>query len=206
MDRYMKIKSIINEIIKEGKQVGIVYHFTTLNNAIMIVKSNHLKAYRATKNINGRTLSTSRDKNFSKRRGDQLSISGADIAFVLDGNKLSNTYQVRPYDDTYDATEREYEPEDKLNFGDEQEEIWYGKKIESDVGFKNFNKYVIKVIFTKRFIDKCFFKPAKLYVVGEDKVTDLFGSSDEFELEPRKKINEIKDWFENNGFKVEIEK
>ena len=202
----MKIKSIINEIIKEGKQVGTVYHFTTLNNAIMIVNSDHLKAYRATKNINSRTLSTSRDKNFSKRRGDQLSISGADITFVLDGNKLSNTYQVMPYDDTYDATDREYDEDDRINFGDEQEEIWYGKKLESDAGFKNFSKYVIKVIFTKRFINKCFLDPAKLFRNGEDKITDLFGSSNEFELDGRKKINEIKAWFESKGFKVEIEK
>jgi hypothetical protein len=111
-----------------------------------------------------------------------------------------------PYDDTFDQRSGEYEEDDRTNFGDEQEELWYGKKIQADVGFKNFSKYVIKAIFTKRFINKCFSKPEKLYVVGEDEITDLFGSSEEFELDVTNKIKEIKAWFENKGFKVELEK
>lgn len=202
----MKLKQILNEVINEAKQVGIVYHFTTLNNAILIVNYNHLKGYRATKNINGRTVSTTRDKNFSKRRGDQLSISGADIVFVLDGNKLSNIYQVKPYDDTFDVADQEYDEDDRLNFGDEQEEIWYGKNIERDMGFKNLNKFVLKIIFTKRFIQKCFNNPKKLYVTGEDKITPLFGTDEDFDLAPTKKVNEIKNWFESQGYKVEFEK
>lgn len=202
----MKLRKIYESILGEGKQVGKVYHFTSLNNAIKIVKNDHLKGFHATKNIKGRTVSTTRDKNFSRRRGDQLSISGADITFELDGNKLSNVYQVMPYDDTYDKDAGEYEDEDRINFGDEQEEVWYGKKLEQDVGFKNFSKYVSKVIFTKRFINKVFQKPEKLFVRGEDSITDLFGNVNDFLIDGRGKINQIKQYFEQNGYKVELEK
>ena len=202
----MKLRNILNEIINEAKQVGIVYHFTTLNNSIPIIKTNHLKAYHATKNVEGRTVSTTRDKYFSKRRGDQLSISGADIIFVLDGNKLSNVYQVRPYDDTYDAADREYDEDDRLDFGDEQEEIWYGKNIQRDLGFRNLDRFVLKLIFTKRLVDKIFSNPKKLFITGEDQVSPIFGDVNSFELNPKEKIEEIKKWFEGKGYTVEIEK
>jgi hypothetical protein len=87
----MKLKRILNEIIKEGKQVGTVYHFTNLYAAIKILDTDLLKADSATRNIQGITVSTTRNKTFSKQRlGQSLQISGDDVGFELDGNSMSN--------------------------------------------------------------------------------------------------------------------
>jgi hypothetical protein len=97
---------------------------------------------------NHRTISTTRDKNYVNSR-NSLSIPG-DVVFVLDGDKLASKYKRRPIDDRYDTINKKLFD---ISYGDEQEELWYGKQIEKDKGIKDIKKYIKKVIFTKHFIN-----------------------------------------------------
>lgn len=200
----MKLKQLFLEILSERKQVGKVYHFTTLRNAVFIVKTNLIKASRATKNINEPTISTTRDKNFSKHRSVSIQIGGADIAFALNGDSLSDRYEVRPYDDAYVSADKEYDEDDKQAFGDEQEELWYGKKLQSDGGFANIKKYTFLVIFSKRFKKTLVSNPKDFRYT--DDIIDVFPNLLDVNVSPIEKMNEIKSWFESNGFRVEFEK
>lgn len=150
-----KLYEIYSEItLIEGKQVGTVYHWTTMAMLFKILDTNILKGYTATKRIRGITVSTTRDKNFIKNRGNGiLVISGGEVGIVLDGNKLANTYQVMPYDDSMDSS-GEIDYDDKQAFGDEQEELWYGSRLVRDGGIKNISKYILKLIITKRFLTR----------------------------------------------------
>lgn len=201
----MKLRKIYESILNEGKQVGIVYHFTSLNSAIGIIEKNWLKAYKSTKNL-GQTVSTTRDKRFSKSRLNQTtSIMGDHICFVIDGNKMSNVYQVKPYDDTVYKDGTVSEP-DREAFGDEQEEVWYGKRLEGDGGIKNFSNYVIKVILTRKLLNVMVDSPKKLIPVDNNQVTDKIGNVDDINVNIHQRLKSIKDFFEGKGFTVEIEK
>lgn len=204
----MKLKTVLSEILSESKQVGIVYHFTSLYGAIKIVEDNRIKAGRATKNINGKTISTTRNKHFSKQRIDgELQIQGAYFAFELDGTALSNRYKVKPYDDTYDAAEKEYDEDDKIAFGDEQEEVWFGNALEGDGGFKNVKRFVNKIIITKKFKKDLLYSPNKLSNSSDKSFVDsVFPNMDKIDSSPVDKMNEIINFFKSKGFVVELEK
>lgn len=78
------------DILREAKQVGILYHSTSGDNLISILKSNSLKI-GMTANYTMETpiaIFFTRNKNY--RPGD--------YTLKLDGNKLSNNYKVNPYD------------------------------------------------------------------------------------------------------------
>jgi hypothetical protein len=91
----IKLVDILKEIT-EGKQVGDLYHFTPLKNIPTILNSQRLNP-----NDEGQ-ISTSRrpnmnieifmDDGFSNRM-DNVSIA----RMVLDGNKISNKYKIRPF-------------------------------------------------------------------------------------------------------------
>lgn len=203
----MKLKKILNQVITERKQVGTVYHFTSLNSALQIVLSDNIRAATVTKNINQPTVSTTRDKHFSKSRmNTPLSISGADIAFVLNGDSLSDRYEVMPYDDTYVKSWKKFDTIDKEAFGDEREELWYGKQIQSDKGFKNVKKYTMYVIFTKRFLNKLLDADKLRPPHGTDKVDELFNDMYDASVSPQKKLKDVTDFFEKQGYTVKIEK
>lgn len=133
--------------VAESKQVGDVYHFTSLSNFLQILADNKIK----TGDIymfggDNSTISTTRDKNFISRTfksGEGNSISGDQIGIMLDGNKLSDKFKVRPYNYSYDQGDP--------RAGDEQEELFYGKKINQQGGIRNLNKYIKGIIFTPKF-------------------------------------------------------
>lgn len=151
------MKIFFADFISESKQVGDVYHFTSLHSLITILNTDFLKGYWSSSILNDfdvytmryRTISTTRDKNYVNSRGF-ISISGDDIALVLDGTKLSTKYKCRPIDDRYDVASNKVK---NASFGDEQEEVWYGNLINKDQGIKNIKSYIKKIIFTKKFIN-----------------------------------------------------
>ena len=120
------------DLLNEGKQVGILYHWTDLKSLINIIKNNTLNAtdpdYGKTTHadISGPSLSFTRTSN---RYAFQLA-EEADAVLVIDGDKLSNNYKIIPYSD-FNA------------FSDEMEERIYNKNV------TNLDKYVIKVILYK---------------------------------------------------------
>ena len=82
-----KFRSIVENILKEAKQVGILYHATTLEGLKGILESDKIQAdYYSSGCSDG--ISTSRDKTYFYQ---------APVQLILDGNKLSNKYKLEPY-------------------------------------------------------------------------------------------------------------
>ncbi len=137
---------IVKRVINEGKQVGILYHSTSIKNLFKIIEENKLIAFSSDLN-NLIDFRTQRDDNFmfhplagpiikdrekykpyiSFTRNKNYKRTPKDVVFVIDGDKLSERYKIIPYS----------------HFGgrenDEMEE-----RIYRDVN--NLDKYIIKVI------------------------------------------------------------
>ena len=121
-----------NDDLDEAKQVGILYHWTSLKNLEDIIKTNtiHPTYSEFDDEDNGVSLTRSKNKH-------QFGISeAADCVIVLDGDKLSNNYKIKPYNDL------EVAQYDDFGVFDEMEERLLGS-------IKNLNKYVIKIILYK---------------------------------------------------------
>ena len=107
------------EKIIEGKQVGTLYHFTSLVNLFKILDDNVLRSSES----NG-YLSLTRDFYSHKTIARTYS-----CCLVLDGDKISNNYKLEPFQDSYFGTSI------KKKIQDEKEE-----RLFKDL--KNLNKYV----------------------------------------------------------------
>ena len=80
------------DLLNEGKQVGTLYHFTTLRGATGILTSGKIKI-----NEDG-VISTTRDKNLNTAEFDTEGDPDENIVRIdLDGNKISNNYKIQPY-------------------------------------------------------------------------------------------------------------
>jgi len=104
----------LTDILREAKQVGTLYHYTEKWLLKQIIESNTLLA----------PVSFTRSK-------DKKTVFwiGAECALVVNGDKLSNIYKIRPYQ-SHDEEGR---------FFDEMEE-------RVDKNITSLNKYLIKVI------------------------------------------------------------
>jgi hypothetical protein len=102
------------DILKEAKQAGILYHYTENWLLEKIIESNTLLA----------PISFTRSK-------DKKTVSwiDAEVALVIDGDKLSTKYKIRPYQDR----------DEEGRFFDEMEE-------RVDKNIVDLDKYLIKVI------------------------------------------------------------
>jgi len=142
------IREYLNEqefLLKEGKQIGVLYHNTNIENAKSILKTNTLRIHNNDLNslIDYRTL---RDNNvifspfgpflndrkkikpyISFTRNKMYKRTDDNVQFILDGDKLSQNYKIYPYSQ---FGGREY---------DEMEERVYRNII-------NLDKYIIKII------------------------------------------------------------
>lgn len=94
----------LKNIIKEAKQVGIIYHYTTFEAGLKILKLNQLKSSEAADSTNAKpvfAVSFTRDKRFHDNHVvgfDESSIGNKpQLRFTIDGNKLSNKFKVQPY-------------------------------------------------------------------------------------------------------------
>jgi len=80
------------DLLNEGKQVGTLYHFTTLRGATGILTLGKIKI-----NEDG-VISTTRDKNLNTAEFDTEGDPDENIVRIdLDGNKISNNYKIQPY-------------------------------------------------------------------------------------------------------------
>lgn len=216
------------KLLTERKQVGDVYHFTSLLSLFKILDEDRLAAARSTYNFSVNlgpkkwnekmgivdkfysTVSTTRDKNFVKTRvssNKKQQIGGSDVGIVLDGDRLSDTYQTMAYDETF-APDRDQEEMDDLRnlYGDEMEQIWFGKKIESDRGIKNIKRYIKKIFITSKFknrlvnydYDSTFF-PKSFY--------NEYAVNWDYSTSPQEKLEQLKDFIEfKYNIPVEIQK
>ena len=118
--------------LDEAKQVGILYHWTSLKNLEDIIKTNIIRPTYSEFDDEDNGVSLTRSKN-----KHQFGIAeAADCVIVLDGDKLSNNYKIKPYNDTETA---QY---DDFGIFDEMEERLLG-------AIKNLNKYIVKIILYK---------------------------------------------------------
>ena len=152
----------IEEFLLEGKQVGVVYHYTSIFNLVKILDTNSLKGsilppqhfqfseydleqgdyeiekldnyYSELKNkiLSNRCISLTRDKLFHL----QSRTPYLDCRLVLDGDMLSNNYEIVPYQ--YVA----HYGKNMEGIGDEQEELLIIKRGNC---VTNIRKYIISV-------------------------------------------------------------
>jgi hypothetical protein len=128
-------KDLKEDELNEAKQVGILYHYTTLDSLEDIITSNKLLS-----NVPDVDVDDELDPNINKGgmvaftranpKSAQFTIAqDADAVLVVDGDKLSNSYRIEPTHQ-YGGNE------------DEMEE-----RIYKDIN--NLNKYLIKVMLFK---------------------------------------------------------
>jgi hypothetical protein len=86
----------LKRLLKEAKQVGTLYHFTSFDSLKNILQSNTIKGSWGNEDVKGKYVSTTRDKNLWKT-DPNLGAEELQVALVLDGDKLSNKYKIRPY-------------------------------------------------------------------------------------------------------------
>lgn len=112
---------LVKRYIKEAKQVGLLYHFCTIDAvATYIAPTDTLSSSGNYKNwlLGGNTnaISFTRDKNFTvktqRNQDPQLF-----VCLEIDGDKLSENYKIKPYNDlAFDSDtgvfDPYYEPED----------------------------------------------------------------------------------------------
>lgn len=107
-----KFYNLIENILKEAKQVGILYHATRLDYALSIVKDNTIHANPKaqkdgrTLDLNSLGISTSRNKLFMYK---------GDVEIMLDGDKLSEKYSILPYNYFNDWPTEELTSAEKRN-------------------------------------------------------------------------------------------
>lgn len=129
----MNLLRLIQEIIKEGKQVGLLYHYTTPSAWWEIQDCDCLMAaevppFEKTEPF----ISTTRNKNFHKTEGFDLGLGyGATpiIRLTLDGNKLSQRFKISPHAYFTDTSDGPRTPND-VYYTDEYEERIYTKVIQ----------------------------------------------------------------------------
>jgi hypothetical protein len=90
--------------LKEGKQVGIIYHYTTFEGGLKILQSNQLKSSDAADSTNAKpvfAISFTRDKRFHNNHNVGFDVSSfgqrPQVRFTVDGNNLSNRYKIGSY-------------------------------------------------------------------------------------------------------------
>ena len=141
------------DLLKEAKQVGILYHWTSLNKLANIIKTNTiLPSHSGHGEYDWVSLTRSKDKN-------QFGIAeSSDCVIVLNGDKLSNNYKIKPYhdvetgeyddlihfDDNGNAIGTTDDDGNVIRYGafDEMEERLFG-------AIRNLNKYIVKIILYK---------------------------------------------------------
>lgn len=142
--------------ILEGKQVGLLYHFTSKDGIKGILKDN--KLITTEEFYMGNVLhfvSFTRNKNFHNKK-NKFNVK-TDYRITIDGNKLSEKYRVQPfaykpgwdYSNNWEYDWLEDEPESEVrdffnNTGiyDEMEERIYFK---NNDGIKNIKEYILKI-------------------------------------------------------------
>jgi hypothetical protein len=128
------------DILNEAKQVGLLYHYTSVDGLKNILQSNQLKS--SEENYMGNDLnfiSFTRNKNFDKK-GQKFNVK-TDYRITLDGDKLSNRYKIKPfayipgwsYKDNWEYDWLEDEPESIVrdffnatgDYDEQEERIWF---------------------------------------------------------------------------------
>ena len=114
----------LQDILKEAKQVGIIYHYTTFESGLKVLELNQLKSDHTAESTNAKPvfgISFTRDKRFNNanRAVDFTNSSFGrtpQLRFTIDGNKLSNKFKVQPYSQggRFDKGKKDFEAEERV--------------------------------------------------------------------------------------------
>lgn len=174
----------LNFKTSERKQVGILYHYTSIYSAFEITYQNKLIS-----NVKY-GVSLTRNKDF--HRGKNRYINGMDVSFVLDGDLLSDKYKIYSFQDLDAKKDVELE---KLIWEKEQEE-----RINKDI--LNLNKYIIGVRFhmtsdDSESLEEYFKKKRSLEYYERGKFTYL-----KIPTDTPTYLSDLEYWFNDYGIKV----
>ena len=114
----------LKDILKEAKQVGIIYHYTTFESGLKVLELNQLKSDHTAESTYAKPvfgISFTRDKRFNNanRAVDFTNSSFGrtpQLRFTIDGNKLSNKFKVQPYSQggRFDKGKKDFESEERV--------------------------------------------------------------------------------------------
>lgn len=138
-----RVSKLENFLLNEGKQVGTLYHVCTLEAYLKyILPTDSLSASGKYNNwLYGSNdyISFTRDKYFVVE-SDSIEKASVLIQLVIDGDRLSNNYKVRPYNDYhYDYDGNAIDDGDLIKYR-EKEEVVKGP-------IKNISKYIKAINF-----------------------------------------------------------
>lgn len=161
-----KFRNLIENILKEAKQVGILYHATRLDYALSIVKDNTIHANPKvqkdgrTLDLNSLGISTSRNKLFMYK---------GDVEIMLDGDKLSEKYSILPYNYFNDWPTEELTSAEKRNTA---ESIIISKSYLNSI-----KKYSDEDAFDNAFDNPFSIPNINEYILGFMVAPNIFGSN-----------------------------
>ena len=146
-----KFRQLIFETLQEAKQVGLLYHSTSLEAALDILIDNKLWAFRDV------GISTSRHLN-------NVFSENSEVTLVLDGDKLSNKYKLSAfrYPNSLDSYETvlqtnknsqnifDYRKDliDLLNAGEDETDLAITGSTLNNLSF-----YLVKIVINKKKLD-----------------------------------------------------
>jgi hypothetical protein len=128
-----------NDFFNEAKNVGFIYHFTTLDNAIKILSGTKTSdaVIPALTFISGnKTVSCTRNACLSvdyENSPDVRVDHGYVVRFTIDGTKLSNKYKIKPIKGLTDNSSDVFGKDKERITGDESEEVILGKNFTFDL-------------------------------------------------------------------------
>lgn len=121
-----QLKQIIKEeirkvLLNEGKQVGLLYHYTNIKNLKKIITSNKLEG----------PVSFTR----FKKSPSIYNFTFGEAIIVIDGDKLSDNYKIGPYHDLNTiSSEKKY-----------SKNYEYEERVDKNI--ENLDKYITRIIF-----------------------------------------------------------
>jgi hypothetical protein len=92
------------QFVNEGKNIGLLYHFTSLSDAINIIELDRLYSTQNVWSMNPKDRSYARHKKYSSQISftrdkllyqDKPNGVSFGVRFVFDGNKLSNDFKIK---------------------------------------------------------------------------------------------------------------
>ena len=153
--KYYDKLATIEEDLDESKNLGTLYHFTSLFGIHDILTSNFLKGSNSETEEFSRDfqflspeqrqkvkekgsvfwnyISLTRDKNLYKKNP---SLRGSTVRIVLDGNKISSNYKIKPF--SYYGNEQDGDENYRFSSNESEERINLGDK----EGINNLDKYI----------------------------------------------------------------
>jgi hypothetical protein len=186
------------QFINEGKNIGLLYHFTTLSDAINIIELGRLYSTQDAWSMGGRhpkyrgQISFTRDKLLYQDKPKGVSFG---VRFVFDGDKLSNDFKIKPvkFSNLWEESE-----EAVFTIGS-----WGDRENLKRHQIFNLKKYILSIDLMPFDIYQNRVEPYEIgnyEKIGMDGDVDINSNGNP----KRSLVNKAKIWFEERGFSVRL--